>query len=111
MLARISLLFSALLLISGCSAPMNTLEPSAQPVHLRLDSQFNAEDCQWLGEVTGSEGHWYSYLFFPNDVLIRGALNDMKNQASLLGGNTVYMTNPQDFATSFTVMGNAYTCP
>lgn len=111
MLLRISLLFSALLLVSGCTTPVTTMEPSAKPVHLRLDSAFDADSCQWLGEVTGSEGHWYSYLFFPNDVLIRGAMNDIKNQASFLGGNTVYMTNPQDFVTSFTVMGNAYKCP
>ncbi|RTZ15416.1 DUF4156 domain-containing protein [Vibrio aquaticus] len=110
MLARISLLIGALFLV-GCSTPVTQMAPSAESVHLRIDGSFNADSCQWLGEVTGSEGHWYSYLFFPNDVLIRGALNDIKNQASQLGANTVYMVNPQDFVTSFTLMGNAYVCP
>nr|WP_239424298.1 DUF4156 domain-containing protein [Vibrio galatheae] len=77
--------------------------PDAQSVHLRLDSQFDANHCQWLGEITGSEGHWYSYLFFSNDVMVRGALNDAKNQAFELGANTVFLIHPQDFVTSFTL--------
>ncbi|MFM2589202.1 DUF4156 domain-containing protein [Vibrio sp. TBV020] len=110
MLARVSLLFSALLIV-GCATPAKVIQPDAETVHLRLDASFNADKCQWLGEVTGNEGHWYSYLFYPNDVMVRGAMNDIKNQAHQLGANTVYMVHPQDFVTSFTVMGNAYLCP
>jgi len=105
------LLSLSLGLLAGCANPTNTMNPDAKFVHLRLDAQFNADHCQWLGEVTGSEGHWYSYIFFPNDVMVRGALNDIKNQAFDLGANTVYLVQPQDFISSFTVMGNAYTCP
>ncbi|EGU48233.1 hypothetical protein VII00023_21002 [Vibrio ichthyoenteri ATCC 700023] len=75
-----------------------------------MDGGFNADNCEWLGEVTGSEGHWYSYLFFPNDVLVQGALHDIKNRAKQLGADTVFMITPQDFSTSFTVVGNAYQC-
>lgn len=99
------------LLLSGCTTPFTKMNAEAAEVHLRLDGQFNAADCQWLGEVTGSEGHWYSYLFFPNDVMVQGALNDVKNRALELGANTVYLVHPQDFVTSFTVMGSAYLCP
>ncbi|KLN62935.1 MULTISPECIES: DUF4156 domain-containing protein [Vibrio] len=102
---------ATLAVLAGCSTPTAKLDPDASGVHLRLDAQFNADDCQWLGEVTGSEGHWYSYIFFPNDVMVRGALNDIKNQAFDLGANTVYLVQPQDFISSFTVMGNAYNCP
>ncbi|KII76809.1 DUF4156 domain-containing protein [Vibrio renipiscarius] len=94
----------------GCSAPSQQLESDADTVHVRFDSGFNAEDCFWLGEVTGSEGHWYSYWFYPNDVLIQGAVNEIKNRAKKLGADTVYMISPQDFTTSFTVVGNAYQC-
>lgn len=97
--------------LAGCATPTTELNPDASAIHLRLDAQFNADNCQWLGEITGSEGHWYSYLFFPNDVMVRGALNVAKNQAHDLGANTVYLVQPQDFVTSFTVMGNAYRCP
>ncbi len=94
----------------GCTSPATSLEQQAKQVHLRMDSGFNANDCLWLGEITGSEGHWYSYLFFPNDLLVQGALHDMKNRANKLGADTVYMITPQDFVTSFTVVGNAYQC-
>ncbi|MGX1924434.1 DUF4156 domain-containing protein [Vibrio sp. NH-7] len=96
--------------MAGCTSPMNHLDSPAQAVHLRMDAGFDADDCQWLGEVTGSEGHWYSYLFFTNDVMVQGAMNDIKNRAKKLGANTVFVTAPQDFTTSFTVMGSAYRC-
>ena len=97
-------------MILGCTSLTTPLDQQAKLVHLRMDSGFNVEDCLWLGEVTGSEGHWYSYLFFPNDLLVQGALHDMKNRAKKLGADTVYMITPQDFTTSFTVVGNAYQC-
>ncbi|MGF1911059.1 DUF4156 domain-containing protein [Vibrio kasasachensis] len=97
-------------LLSGCSTPVTTLEDKASEVHVRLDYGFNADECVWLGEVTGTEGHWYSYLFFTNDAMVQGALNDIKNRAKKLGANTVFMIAPQDFTTSFTVVGNAYKC-
>lgn len=96
--------------MAGCTSPMKRLDSPAQTVHLRMDAGFDADDCQWLGEVTGSEGHWYSYLFFTNDVMVQGAMNDIKNRAKKLGANTVFVTAPQDFTTSFTVMGSAYRC-
>lgn len=113
MLAKVNRLFTVAITISlvGCTSPYTKVDPDATNVHLRMDAQFDANDCQWLGEVTGSEGHWYSYLLFPNDVMVRGAFNDIKNQAHTLGGNTVFLVHPQDFVTSFTVMGNAYLCP
>ena len=94
----------------GCTSPATSLDQRAEQVHLRMDSGFNADNCLWLGEITGSEGHWYSYLFFSNDLLVQGALHDMKNRAEKLGADTVYMITPQDFTTSFTVVGNAYQC-
>ncbi|GAA5645443.1 MULTISPECIES: DUF4156 domain-containing protein [Vibrio] len=100
----------ASLMLAGCVAPANRLSDEARQVHVRLDSGFNADGCQWKGSVTGSEGHWYNYLFYPNDVMMHGALNDIKNQAAALGANTVYLIAPQDFTTSFSVLGSAYWC-
>ena len=105
------ILAASLAVLAGCAAPTTKMDPAASSIHLRLDSQFNADNCQWLGEITGSEGHWYSYLFFPNDVMVRGALNEAKNQALALGANTVYLVQTQELVTSSTVMGNAYHCP
>ncbi|MDN2480599.1 DUF4156 domain-containing protein [Vibrio agarivorans] len=98
------------MLLAGCSTPMATLNGDADQIEVRFDSHFDPQECQWLGDVTGSEGHWYSYLFFTNDVMVRGAVNDLRNNAQQLGADTVYMINPQDFVTSFTVFGTAYQC-
>ena len=97
-------------LLAGCVSPATSLDESAKYVHLRMDAGFDANECHWLGEVTGSEGHWFSYLFFANDLLVQGAMNDIKNRAKQLGANTVYIVAPQDFTTSFTIMGSAYRC-
>lgn len=100
----------SLSLLTGCVSPATSLDESAQQVHLRMDASFDAYQCRWLGEVTGSEGHWFSYLFFANDLLVQGAMNDIKNRANQIGANTVYVVAPQDFTTSFTMMGSAYWC-
>ncbi|WP_394241769.1 DUF4156 domain-containing protein [Vibrio astriarenae] len=98
------------IVLSGCANPTARLTHDAKDIEVRIDGSFDPRDCQWVGDVTGSEGHWYSYLFFTNDVMIRGAVNDLKNNAQQLGADTVYMINPQDFVTSFTVFGTAYRC-
>ena len=71
---------------------------------------INIDQCEYKGEVTGSEGHWYSYLFYPNDTLIQGAMNELKTNAIQLGADTIIFTLPQDFATSVTMLGTAYLC-
>ncbi|UGA55540.1 DUF4156 domain-containing protein [Vibrio sp. VB16] len=94
----------------GCSIPSKVLLSEASQVHIRTDSVYRFQYCEWRGEVTGNEGHWYSYLFFANDTMIRGALNEMKNHAHEIGANTVFLLSPIDFATSVTFVGTAYLC-
>ncbi|WGW01913.1 DUF4156 domain-containing protein [Vibrio sp. YMD68] len=109
-LKRIAGLFFSALLLVGCSSPAITAIEGSQHIEIRIDSGFDAKGCEALGEVTGSEGHWYSYLFYPNDVLIQGAINDVKNQSLELNADTIFLVSPQDFSTSFTVFGIAYRC-
>jgi hypothetical protein len=66
--------------------------------------------CIYKGEVVGSEGHWYSYLFFKNDDMTRGALNDLKNNAIKKGANVVIAHQVTDFATSVTYSAESYFC-
>ncbi|WP_047046109.1 DUF4156 domain-containing protein [Vibrio mexicanus] len=96
--------------LAGCSAPSNMPVVGSEEIHIRLDKTFSVTECEWLGDITGSEGHWYSYLFYTNDVMIQGAVNQLKNKAHDLGADTIVMIHPQDFVTSFTVFGNAYRC-
>ena len=107
---RSMMIGSIALALMGCSSPSTLPAASSDDVQIRFDSQFNPEQCEYLGEVTGSEGHWYSYLFYTNDAMMHGAMADLKNNAALLNADTVYMISPQDFATSFSVLGTAYRC-
>jgi len=67
-------------------------------------------DCQYLGPIISSQGHWYDYLFISNADLVLGTTNDMHNKASQLGANIVYINSNIDFATSVTLFGQAYHC-
>ncbi|MGR5131446.1 DUF4156 domain-containing protein [Vibrio alfacsensis] len=98
------------LALTGCSAPSTLPSETSFDVEIRIDNQFNPEQCEYLGELTGSEGHWYSYLFFTNDAMMQGAMNDLKNNAASIQADTVFMLSPQDFITSFSVLGTAYRC-
>lgn len=104
----IALAMSSMLL--GCTTPTSTPHSEAANVQMDYHGVINIDKCQYKGEVTGSEGHWYSYLFYPNDTLIQGAMNELKSNTIELGADTVIFTLPQDFATSVTMLGTAYLC-
>ncbi|EAP93689.1 DUF4156 domain-containing protein [Vibrio splendidus] len=104
----IALAMSSVLL--GCTTPTSTPHSEAANVQMDYHGVINIDKCQYKGEVTGSEGHWYSYLFYPNDTLIQGAMNELKSNTIELGADTVIFTLPQDFATSVTMLGTAYLC-
>ena len=94
----------------GCTTPTSSPNNEADKVQMDFHGLINIEQCEYKGEVTGSEGHWYSYLFFPNDTLIQGAMNELKSNTIELGADTVIFTLPQDFSTSVTMLGTAYLC-
>lgn len=100
-----------ILAVTGCSTPSHHISSVlAQQVELRRDSHVDVSSCQWRGEVTGSEGRWYSSIFYSNDTLAQGAINDIKNNAARLGADTVLLLSPLDFQTSVTLIGSAYQC-
>ncbi|KAB0468696.1 DUF4156 domain-containing protein [Vibrio chagasii] len=97
-------------MLLGCTTPTSVPHNEANSVRMDFHGMTDIEQCEYKGEVTGSEGHWYSYLFYPNDTLIQGAMNELKTNTIELGANTVIFTLPQDFATSVTMLGTAYLC-
>ena len=107
-----------LVLLSSCTNIIRTSDDSdvVRLYFLKhvLDKSAIADlerDCTQIGEVIGSEGHWYTYLFISNTNLTQGALNDMKNKAHEMGANTVIVYNYiSTFATSVTFLGQAYKC-
>jgi uncharacterized protein YbjQ (UPF0145 family) len=112
-------LFTTLLviLLGSCTTIIRT-DGASDKVRLYFISTVIDKDvleslersCTRLGEVIGSEGHWYTYLFISNTNLTQGALNDIKNRAHSMGANTVVIFKNIDFATSVTLLGQAYTC-
>lgn len=99
------------ILLSGCVQPFNQLESDqASQVEVRLDASLDVSGCEWKGDVRGSEGYWYTYLFFNNASLTQGAVNAIKNHTAKLGGDTVLLLSPVDFDTSVTLFGSAYRC-
>jgi len=106
---KVSLNLVLLLFLVGCSAN-NTLEPSASKVRV----YNNIEDkttCKYLGEIIGTEGQLYNFLFISNHDLTMGARNDLRNQAHALGGNIIEIeNNPVAYQTSTVFVGNVYNC-
>jgi hypothetical protein len=110
------LLILSLLLVS-CSNMIRTSD-GAESVQLFFPEQtVNSRHiqslestCEFLGEVIGSEGHWYSYWFISNPAMVQSAINGLKNSAFVKGGNVVIVYGDLDFTTSVTLLGQAYKC-
>ena len=86
----------AALILSSCS-PDNMKKPDNKPVRLIFKNELgivaadSTPECSYLGEVIGSEGHWYTYLFVSNTDLTQGAINQIYNKANDLGANVVFI--------------------
>jgi len=70
-----------------CFIPFLLLACSTTPLKKGAESArilFNPEEvkeCEYLGEIIGSEGHWYKSWLISNRDLAMGAMNDLKNNA------------------------------
>lgn len=100
-------------IVSACTVMQP--HPDNKPIRLFFYNEINianssVADCRYLGMIVSSEGHWYDYLFISNTNLTSGAINDMKNKASKIGADAVYINNNIDFVTSVTWVGQAYNC-
>lgn len=94
--------------LTGCTAQPIVQDANSIKV---LITQKPANECTYLDEVIGSQGHWYDFLFTPNTELTQGAINDMKNQTLARGGNTLVINQELKFITSETFLGQAFRCP
>jgi len=114
-IVKIYLIILLSFIIISCSS-MAQKNPDNRPIRLIQKNELNiitdgkAPDCRYLGEVIGSEGHWYTYLFVSNRKLTQGALDDMYNRANAMGANVVYVSDNINFVTSVTFYGQAYFC-
>lgn len=113
-IAKIHLITLLGFIIASCSTVQK--KPDNKPVRLIQKNELSiilngkTPDCRYLGEIIGSEGHWYSYLFISNRKLTQGALNDLYNRANAKGANVVFVSDDISFTTSVTFYGQAYHC-
>ncbi len=98
----------------GCSA--NPVLPGASNVDI-VDEKPDKIKCEYLGEVVGSQGNWFTGDFTSNENLVIGARNELKNEAFKLGGNVVYvqvMNSARAWGslgtTNVTAIGKVYKC-
>jgi len=73
-------------MISGCASIQ--LNPEAMKVRVTHNEPV---DCEFVGDVTGTQGNKFSGAWTSNANLETGARNDLKNKAYNLGGDTVYI--------------------
>lgn len=97
-----------LLLLNSCSHI--PLEDSASSVKVYY-SFAEKTNCDYVGDVIGSDGSFITFLFISNRHLTHGALNDIRNQARAMGGDTVFILREQLlYSTTTTFVGSVYTC-
>ena len=94
----------ALFFLCSCVPALN---PEARNVEIVFNPTIEMQG-EKLGEVIGSAGKWYNHLFISNPTLISGALNDLRNNAHLMGSDRVYIYRHIDFTSSVTFLGDAY---
>lgn len=93
--------------VSACSATKHDADLSG--IRIYYDKTMIRE-CDFKGDIIGSGGRWFNYLFISNKDLSYAALNDLKFAASVLGANAVHLPSDISFNTSVTFLGQAYKC-
>ncbi len=112
----------ALSLLAGCSA--DSVNPvAATGVVVASSATPVPQGCHYLGQVTGSQGNFFTGGWTSNKNLATGSMNQLKNNALALGANYVQMLNSnasntgthwgpgRSKETGATQMGSAYRCP
>lgn len=96
--------------LTSCSL-LSTHQIQQDANQVRLYEEYSViEECRFIQEIIGTEGHWYNHLFISNKTLIQAAINDLKNQAWALGADTVLLNSNLLFTSSVTLVGQAYSC-
>ncbi|MCF6193826.1 MAG: DUF4156 domain-containing protein, partial [Kangiellaceae bacterium] len=110
----------AVLSLTACQSIK--LTPGAEQIRIALTKP--SEQCEYLGDITGNQGDFFTGEFTSNENLETGARHDLKNKALKLGGNTVVLLTQRagqtasfdpEFGggssqTNVTLSGNVYRC-
>lgn len=103
------LLLSSLSLVSCSLLDTQQLHDNTRQINV-ISNYEQVRGCRYISELVGSEGHWYTFFFISNTELTHASINDLMNQASDVGADTVYIEEHMGFGTSVTFLGQAYDC-
>ena len=107
---KTSLFALTCLAVSSCSL-LDTHQVKDNTRSIKVISNYEQiKNCRYITELVGSEGRWYTFFFITNTELTHASINDLKNQASEVGADTVYIESHMGFGTSVTFLGQAYNC-
>ena len=111
------IMITSLAYLSACAS--KPVYPGAETIF--VSRNMPAKTCQFLGEVQGSQGNFWTAEFTSDRNILSGARNEMRNQALSLGANYVRLetesnshnTGGHSLGGTFAsvVIGNAYFCP
>lgn len=114
---RIILLLATAAAMGACAAAPLQVPEAAE---ILVTRNAPAEDCQFVGEVRGSQGNFWTAEFTSDKDLVVGARNQLRDAAFQLGANFVQIElenlshNTADLSSggvyASTVIGNAYRC-
>ncbi len=82
----------------------------SEQVQVLWDNVNAIENCELMGTVIGSEGHFYDYWLHADKDMVWGTLNQMRIKAADLGADTLYLHQALSFSTSVTMFANVYKC-
>jgi hypothetical protein len=111
---RVIPILSVIALLSGCAA--NSVHSDAKNVEI-VSEVPDSSKCKFLGEVSGTQGNWFTGDYTSNENLVVGARNELRNKTQALGGNIVYIQDMKNASrrgalgtTNTTAIGKAYNC-
>ncbi len=96
--------------IGGCIANKPLEGSEVIQLVFSMDEMKPFGKCTPLATIVASEGHWYTFWFLGNDILTQAALDSIRNQSLLAGGNLALVTASLDFTTSMDYVANVYEC-
>jgi hypothetical protein len=108
---------SLVALLSSCTfIPPNSLNKPDYK-NIRVTDIEPADDCEYVGEVSGAQGNWFSGMFTSNVYLVMGTRNSIRNQAGKYNANYVYTGDIKTIGPAFitginysTIIAEAYRC-
>ncbi|WP_164084686.1 DUF4156 domain-containing protein [Alteromonas flava] len=104
---------AAVIVLSGCAA--KEMLPGAETI--KVVTEAPEGNCEFVGEVIGSQGNWWTDDVTSTKNKMLGARNEMRNEAFKLGATHVHLVESVNTesdlsfdVTNSTVIGNAYKC-